>query len=195
MTTKLMPGRSTSRQATQTAPGDTSQDDSNGNADATATATVPDAEKLLIGALLDAGPVTVSKVLAWVNDDDLADPFYRAILAAIRDAAADGEAGVPAVNSRLMQSGLLGTAHGKPVQRRMVDAATSGACGLAARQYAADVVEHAQLRLLAGLCQVADAAATLPTTERVRYVLGYVGGLVKATTRVSELRQRAEVPA
>lgn len=195
MTTKMMPGRSTSSHSVQTAPGATSPDETKGNgdiADATIT-TIPDAEKLLIGSLLDAGPDTVAKVVAMVHDDDLADPHHRSILAAIRAAAGEGEAGVPAVSSRLLQSGVYGGPQGRLVQRRLLDAATAGAVGLAARSLAADVLECAQLRQLAGLCQVADAATTLPTAQRVQYVIGYVRGIIATTTRLTGLRQRTGV--
>jgi hypothetical protein len=152
---------------------------------------IPDAETLLLGALLDCRPATVTEIQRFVQDDDLADPFRRRLLAAIRQAADDNEAGVPAVSRRLMQSGSYGTQHGKPLQRNLIDAATCGACGLASWQYAADVVELAQLRLLTGCGDVGSAAATLPTHDRLRYVTAYVDGLAGVTARLTELRRRS----
>jgi len=187
MTTATRRVRPTTDQA-QTGPAAPSNDETNATAHAKP---LPDCETLLVGALLDGGATTATKVLRLVHDDDLADPHYRAILTAIRDAATAGESGVPAVSSRLMQSGVSGGPQGRLVNLRLLDAVTSGAIGLAAWDYAADVVECSQLRLLAGLCQVADAAATLATRDRTRYVLGYVRGIVTATTRVAELRQRS----
>jgi hypothetical protein len=193
MAAKTLPGRSTTGHRVRTAPGKTSSDEVHGNSDIAdmATSAVTDAEKYLVGSLLDAGATTASRVLNLVNDDDLSDPFYRVIVAAIRDAANGGEAGVPAVNSRLLQSGVYGGSQSRVVKGRLLDAATSGACGLAAGQYAADVVEQAQLRVIAGLHQVADAAVGLPTGQRTKYVTGYVTGLVRLASRLSALRQRA----
>jgi hypothetical protein len=187
MTTATRRARSNTDQA-QTGPATASPDAINATAH---TKALPDCETLLVGALLDAGAATVTKVLQWVEDTDLADPFQRAILAAIREAAAAGEAGVPAVNSRLLQAGIYGTEHGKPIQRRLVDAATSGAVGLAAMSYAADVVEQAQLRGLTGLCEVGEAATGLATRDRTTYLLGYVTRLNKLTSRLLELRKRS----
>ena len=188
MTTATRRVRPITSQSMRTGPGVASTDEINATAP---TATLPDCETLLVGALLDAAAATVRKVLRLVEDDDLADPFHRAILGAIREAAALGEAGVPAVSSRLLQSGVYGTEHGKPIQRRLVDAATSGAIGLAAWPYAADVVENAQLRALAGLCEVGEAATTLATRDRTKYVLAYINRLAKLTSRLLELRRHS----
>lgn len=98
MTTATRRVRSTTGQG-QTGPAAPSQDEANATAH---TSTLPDCETLLVGALLDAGPVTASKVTALVRDDDFADPHNRVILAAIRDAATAGESRMPAVVVRCM---------------------------------------------------------------------------------------------
>ncbi|MFC9549839.1 DnaB-like helicase N-terminal domain-containing protein [Rhodococcus sp. NPDC056960] len=94
-----------------------------------------------IGALMSAPAAEVAKILEYIADTDLDDPYLRELLETIRTLALEGKGTDGAlVGAELHRTGKFADVGHERLIKRLIDTITAGANPFALRQYAAALV-------------------------------------------------------